>query len=83
MKAFVIHVHGVPVPRDDTAGSIEKPTQLDANAPTTFVFAFLANLLLAASFPDGKQQLNRVSVNHCEETRFSHQQVTPILMCFQ
>lgn len=83
MKFIIWRVHRIPIPIDHLAKAIENPTQLDADAPTPFVFGFLAKLLGATTFPNGKQQFNRIAVNHQEETRIGQKSLVPILMSDQ
>src|SRR6266498_5010575 len=57
MKMLVVHVHGGPIPIDDSAYIIQQHTNLDSNAPTSFVAPLFSNLLLTPSGPDWEQQL--------------------------
>jgi hypothetical protein len=49
----------------------------------SFILAFLAHLLWTAPLPDGKEQFNRVTDNHREETWLSRQLAIPVLMGLQ
>ncbi len=68
MKALVTHIQGIPIPSHHAAKAVQQPTKLDPDTPATFVFAFFPNLLWAAAFPDGKNQLNRITVNDAKES---------------
>src|SRR5512134_1931085 len=64
MKMLIVDIHRCPIPVDDTAQVIQQHAKLDANAPPSLVATLFPSLLLAASFPNRKQQLNRVIVDH-------------------
>ncbi len=55
-------------PTDDLPVIVNQPAQLHAHDPALIGIAFLANLLLAAPFPDGVDQFNAVAVDHGKET---------------
>ena len=42
MEVLIMDIHPGPIPGHDVSGVIEQPAQLDADTPSTFIFAFLA-----------------------------------------
>ena len=44
MELLVWNIHCIPIPVDHLAKAIEKPTQLDSDAPTPFVFGLFARI---------------------------------------
>src|SRR5664279_3608838 len=82
-KGLVVDIRCVPVPSDDFASVIDQPAQLDPDNPAAVAFAFLADLLLAASFAHGMNQFNPIGVDDREESRVSQQVVTPVAMDVQ
>lgn len=80
MELVIWRVHGIPIPVDHLTEAIENPAQLDTNAPSSFVFGFLAELLRAAPFPHGKQQFDRIAVDDQEKARIGQKPLVPLLM---
>ncbi len=82
-KSLVMDIGRVPRPGDHLAGIIDQPTQLHPNDPAPVGLAFLADLVWAASFPDGVDQLNPITVDDGEECRVGQKPVAPALMSGQ
>jgi len=80
IERIVWDIHGIPVPIDHLPKAVEHPAELDANTPTPFVFGLFAKLLRTATFPNGKQQLDRVTVNDQEKARIGQEALVPVLM---
>lgn len=83
MELVIWRVHGLPIPVDHLAEAIENPAPLDTNAPTPVVFGFLAELLRAAPFPNGKQPFDRRAVDDQKKARIGQKALVPILVSHQ
>jgi len=55
MEALIVDIQSIPIPSHHLTTAIEQPTQFHAQAPTSFVLAFLAHLLSTAPLPNGKE----------------------------
>ena len=80
MEVLIMGIHRGPIPVHHLPRIIEQPAQFDADTPASFIFAFLAHLLRTTTLSDGKEQLNRITIDHGEETGLSQQLVAPVLM---
>jgi hypothetical protein len=80
LELVVRRVHGIPIPIDNLAEAIEHPTQLDPDAPPSFVFGLLAELLWTTPLPNGKQQFNREAVDDQEKAGVGQKPLVPVLM---
>ena len=49
MKALIVDIHGVPIPDHHLALLIEQPAESDPDAPSSFIFALLPDLLRATA----------------------------------
>src|SRR5689334_13885445 len=83
MKVLIVNVHRRPVPVHHLPLIIEYPAELDAHTPAPFVFPFFADLLMTAPSADGKEEFDRVAINHGEERGCCQQAAAPVLMCLQ
>ena len=72
-----------PIPGDHFSLIVEQPAQLDVDTPASFIFTLPAHLLWTASLSEGKEQFNRVAIDHREEARFRQQPAAPVLMHLQ
>jgi len=76
-KNLVMDISRIPSPTDYLPLVVNQPAQLHAHDPAPVGFAFLADLLLAASFPDRMDQFDAIAVNDSEKARLcqnpSHQ----------
>src|SRR5436190_566915 len=79
-KILVTMIHGQPVPDDDLSQTIQYPAHFQSNRPTAFIAVLGADLLRRASCPNGKQQLNRKTVHHIQQTGISQQLISPDLV---
>ena len=59
-----------PVPVDDLTGIVEQPAQFDTYGAAAFILAFLSHRLGTASFSNGKEQFDGITIDHGKETRF-------------
>src|SRR5262249_2103094 len=82
-KVLIRAIHGQPMPANHLPDPIEYPTQFQANRPAAFVSILGTNLLSRPPLTNRKQQFNRKTVHHIEQTGFSQQLVSLILMPFQ
>lgn len=80
LELIVRDIHRIPIPGHHLSKAIENPAQLDATAPTAFIPGFFAELLRVASFSNGKQQFDRIAINHQEKARICQKALVPILM---
>src|SRR5215813_11791108 len=79
VKVFVRMVKGEEIPVNEASVGIQHHPEASTNHPATFVAAFLADLTLAASLPDGKQHLNWIAVHDRKKTGIRQKQIQP---CF-
>jgi hypothetical protein len=79
-EGFVRDIGRVPISTHHLPVVVDQPTQLHSDHPAPVALAFLADLLGAATFSDGMDQLNPVAVDDREEGRCRQKAVTPRLM---
>src|SRR5688572_14214946 len=79
-KPLVVNISAVPIPSNDLPSRVHQPTQLDADDPTSVAFAFLTQWLLTTRFTGWVQQLNAITVNHCQQRRTCQEPLTPALL---
>ena len=71
--AAVMDVGGITAPVHDQAQVIEQEAELAAHDPASIGEAFLADLLLAAPFSAGMDQLDSIAVDDAEQRRCCHE----------
>jgi hypothetical protein len=80
LKGVIRDIRGVTVPPHDQPPLIEQQTEFAPDNPPMVGEAFPANLLRAATFTDGMDQLNAIGVNDPEHGRSSEEDLRPVVM---
>src|SRR5215469_2673499 len=83
MEVLIVDIHRRPVPVHHLSSVVEYPAELDTDTPPAFVFPFLAYLFLTAPSANGKEEFDRVAINHRKEGGRSQQAAAPVLMRLQ
>ena len=71
------------VPGSDQTQMVEHQAELATYNPAVVGLAFLSHLAGTTSFPDGMNQLNAVAIDDPQQTGFSQEAVTPVLVSSQ
>src|SRR5689334_15802115 len=80
VKMLVGMIQGQEMPFNDASVGIQQHPEASANHPATLVTAFLADLPLATSLSNGKQQLHRIAVHDRKSAGRAQKQVQPRLV---
>ena len=79
LKGVIRHVSRGTVPRDHPARLVQHQTPFPADHPAVMREAFAADLLRAATFPYGVDQLDAVGVDDSKHCRGSQEDLGPVL----
>ena len=80
LKRVICHVRRGTVPRHHPAILVEHETEFPADNPAMIGEALAADLLRAAPFTDGMDELDTIRVNDAEYRRGGQQGLGPVLM---
>ncbi len=83
MKLAVMHIGSGSCPTGYKAKLVEQKAELASHDPTMIRFAFLADLMRAASFPNGVKKLDTESVSHTLYGCFGQKQVCPFAVSLE
>src|SRR5499425_1467223 len=83
LKGVVRSIGGGTRPPHDRSPLIEQQTEFPADNPAVIREAFAANLLRAAAFADGVNELDAIRVDDAEHGRRGQENLRPVLMGLQ
>ena len=80
LKAGIVNIGGSTVPGSDQTQMIEHQAEFASHDPAMIGFPLLANLLGATPLSYGMDQLDAIAVDNAQQTGFSQEGITPVLV---